>query len=369
MINGFLLFLIVCALSAQNILKKAFGLRVTGGVYSFSAISVCFALLVFILTSGGQFHFSFSLFLYSLGFAVAYCTAVVSSMQALLCGSLSLTALICQYALIIPTFYGIFFLSEKTDLLLFIGLLLLFISLLLTNLSGKKEKKPSLRWVLFVSLAFLGNGFCSTFQTAQQNAFDGQYRSEFMIMALVVTLLFLLAVVFLRERKEMKAVLQKGTGLGAFCGLFNGLVNFLVLYLAPRMSASVMFPVIAAGGVALTALVAIAYYREKLSARQWVGVVLGMGAIVLLNLYTKKFDVMAHRTFLFNFIMRGESLRPTVFPPFAVRILWEWLCRRSWDREVLGRLRERHSFPKVLRRKAERAFFSSVRSQSVRGQY
>ena len=54
--------------------------------------------------------------------------------------------------------------------------------------------------------------------------------------------------------------------------------------LTANVQDSVMFPVIAAGGVALTAFVAITYYRERLSARQWTGVLLGIVAIVLLNL-------------------------------------------------------------------------------------
>lgn len=284
MIDALFLFVIVLAISAQNIVKKAFGLRVTGAVYSFSAISVFFALLVFVLTSGGSFHFTPKILFYSFGFAASYCAAVVFSTAALLCGSISLTALICQYALLIPAFYGIVFLSEKADFMLVIGLVLLAASLLLTNLSGKREKKTSLRWLFFVTIAFLGNGLCSTFQKAQQRAFSGQYKSEYMIIALFVTFLFLVGMAFLRERKAVSLALTKGGLLGACCGVCNGLVNYLILVLATRMPASVMFPIVAAGGVAVTAFVAVVYYRERLSAKQWVGVALGITAIVLLNI-------------------------------------------------------------------------------------
>ena len=221
MINGLLLFLIVFSLSAQNVLKKAFGLRVENVVFSFSAITVFFALLFFFVTSGGNLHFSFDLFLYSFAFAAAYCTTVIFSLKALLCGSMALTSLICQYSLLIPTFYGIVFLSESAGVFLYVGLALLMLSLLLTNLTGKKEKKPSLRWVIFILIAFFTNGLCSTFQKMQQIAFDGRYKSEFMIMALAMALVFLIAASFMKEKEKIKLVLKKGAIFGAFCGIYR----------------------------------------------------------------------------------------------------------------------------------------------------
>ena len=50
------------------------------------------------------------------------------------------------------------------------------------------------------------------------------------------------------------------------------------------MPASVMFPVISAGGVVLAALVSVLLYKEKLQSQQWIGMCLGTRAIVALNL-------------------------------------------------------------------------------------
>lgn len=62
------------------------------------------------------------------------------------------------------------------------------------------------------------------------------------------------------------------------------MVNYLVLVLSNKMPASVMFPVISAGGVLLSALVSVMIYKEKLSAWQWLGIILGIIAIVALNM-------------------------------------------------------------------------------------
>ena len=46
--------------------------------------------------------------------------------------------------------------------------------------------KITWKWILYVLLAFLGNGACSTVQVLQQRTFAGAYKNELMIMALLI---------------------------------------------------------------------------------------------------------------------------------------------------------------------------------------
>ena len=69
----------------------------------------------------------------------------------------------------------------------------------------------------------------------------------------------------------------------SICGLANGAVNFFVLVLSNKMPASVMFPIISAGGIVTTALISIFVYREKLSLPQKIGMFLGIAAVVVLS--------------------------------------------------------------------------------------
>ncbi len=64
----------------------------------------------------------------------------------------------------------------------------------------------------------------------------------------------------------------------------NGLVNLLVLYLNGRMSASILFPLISGGSMVLILLWSLLVRKERFSARQTVGFLLGILSIVLLNL-------------------------------------------------------------------------------------
>ena len=82
----------------------------------------------------------------------------------------------------------------------------------------------------------------------------------------------------------MKRAFAKGWYFMLICGGFNGLCNLLVMLCSVLMSASVMFPIISAGGIILTAIVSVLFYKEKLTRMQYAGFVLGILAIVLLNL-------------------------------------------------------------------------------------
>ena len=113
---------------------------------------------------------------------------------------------------------------------------------------------------------------------------NGRYKNEFMITALFITLVMLTIFMLLHEKKEMLTNLRSGFVWYAVCGLANGLVNYLVLVLSTRMAASVMFPIISAGGIVVTAFIAVFGYKEKLSTHQMLGLGLGIGAIILLNL-------------------------------------------------------------------------------------
>ena len=285
MLDGLLLLLVVVFVSAQQVTKKGFSGRVSGGTMTFSAASCVAALVVFLITSGGKLVFSTEYLGYSALFAVSYGAAVVFGVLAIQTGPLSLTSLLTSFSLLIPTFYGIFVLHEPVSVTLYVGLALLLVALVLINLEKKGEKKQiTLRWVVYVLLGFVGNGACSTVQKVQQLAQNGAYKSEFMIAALIMAILAMSVCALLMERGAIRESLKKGVAFYIPCGLANGIVNFLVIVLAARMDASVMFPVISGGGIVLAFLISILFYKEKLSRWQILGSVLGLVSVVLLNL-------------------------------------------------------------------------------------
>lgn len=284
MLNAIFLCASVIGISAQGVIKKFYNGRAKNrGVLIFGAVSVLSACLFFIVSGGFKFDFEVGILPYAMGFAVSYGTAIVAGFLAIKWGALSLTSLITSYSLIIPTFYGLIFLDEPSSLTFWIGLSLLLVSLFLIN-SRKAELKISVRWVVAVALAFLGNGVCSAVQNASLRRFDGAYKNEFMIVSLLVVSVILFFAAFIAERGDIGYTVRRGGYLMVLCGVANGAVNLFVMLLATRMRASLMFPIISAGGIILTWTVSRFIYKEKLTVSQNFALVFGIAAVILMNL-------------------------------------------------------------------------------------
>lgn len=280
------LFLILIALgcSVQRIVRKPYALKNGGkGSFAFSLLSVVAALLFFVC-SAGEFQFNVGILPYAALFALSYGTGIVCTFCAIASGPLSLSGLLISYSLLLPTLYGLIFLHDTVSVWFYPGIALLMVSLFL--LGKKNEKAPiTLKWVIFVFLAFLGNGFCTIAQKMEQVAFDGAYKNEFMIVALaMVAVVLVICILCSNERREVKTYVRTGWHLALVCGIANGVVNLLVMVLSGRMPAALMFPLISAGDIVITYFVSRFLYKEKLSAAQQWSLILGVGAIVFLNL-------------------------------------------------------------------------------------
>ena len=282
MVNLFYLVTIIIGISGQSIVKKMYTNKVAdGGIYFFNTVLSAAALLFFAVTSS-KLHFNLSFVPYSIGFAAAYSVASVFAVLAIANGSLSLTSLFTSYSLMIPTFYGLM-IGDTVGMGFIPGMVMLVVSLFLTNKTGEKAK-ISFKWIVYVFLSFVGNGMCTVVQKMQQVASNGAYKNEFMIVALAIVTVVMLVMAMFKERKEIKAYAKVGWFWAIVCGALNGLVNLFVMILSGRMAVSIMFPLISAGGLIVTYIVSRFFYKEKLTKMQFIGFIFGLAAVVFLNI-------------------------------------------------------------------------------------
>lgn len=281
--NALLLLTTLVCLSMQSVFRKIYAGRTGGGgVYTYTVIAGAGTLLFFIATSKG-FVWDARIIPYAVIFAISYIVAGVFGLKAIATGSLSLTSLVTNCSLILPTFYGLIFLSEESSVFLYAGIILLIAALVMVNKTGETTPVTG-KWLLFVSVAFIGNGMCSISQKAQQDAFAGAGKNELMIIALAIVVVVNFVFVLLTERKNLVSYVKKGWLNGLLGGAFNGVVNLFVMFLVGRLPASVVFPLISGGGIVLTYIISRVFYKEKLSRQQTIGFMLGIASIVLLNL-------------------------------------------------------------------------------------
>lgn len=277
-----LLICLIVFVAAQSIIKKQYNLKAEyPKVFFFSAVTAAAEVVFFAISSGFRFEFVPELVPYSIAFAVVFSAMLIGGFLSISWGPLSITMLIISYSLLIPTFYGLFK-GETIGITGIIGGILLLISLFLIR--AKKEKMNfSVKWLIAVMVTFVVNGISSVILDIQPERFDGKYKNEFMIMAMLLSSIILLVAALIRKEKIFKEK-RLCLAMGAANGVSNALVNLLVMYLASRIASVILFPVVSAGGILLGFIMAIFVYHEKLSKMQTIGYFIGVASIVLLKL-------------------------------------------------------------------------------------
>jgi drug/metabolite transporter (DMT)-like permease len=278
-----LLVIIVASIAAQNALKKQYNLHSKKPApFFFSLVLSLIAMLFFIATSGFHFEFDPGIIVYSIGFAISYGAALIGAILAIASGPLALTLLFSSYSLLIPTVHGLIALDEKLGIAGIIGLALLFLSILFINIK-KENEKINLKWLVYVLISFFGNGFCSLVQKLEQIEFNGAYKNEFMVLALLICSV-MLTVLSVCSREDVKSEFKRCLLLGGISGACNGAVNYSVLIAAGLLPSSVLYPSISAGGIVCGFLIAVLLYKEKLTKLKYVGYALGLVSVILLNI-------------------------------------------------------------------------------------
>lgn len=283
--NVILLSIVMLAMVLQSVGQKQYNKKTENkGTYIFNAVCTMSAAVLFLCLNKGFFQFEAGILPYVFGFAVAYGSAVLFSFLAIREGSMSFTCLATSYSLFIPTVYGLLFLKESASIYLYIGMALLALSIFFIN-NKKGDNAFTVKWLVFALLAFLGNGMASTVQTMQQLRFAGNYKSEFMIAALFIVSMLFWVLALVQEKDIVFPCTKKAGVYMIFTGLANAVVNLLVMTLVSRgMPASIMFPVISGGGIVLTTMVSVLFYKEKLTLQQYIGLLCGAASVVFMSL-------------------------------------------------------------------------------------
>ncbi len=275
--------------AGQAIAIKKFNLKTAGDNIAplfFNLFSCILAMIFFVskaFITNGELALHLPTFLYAIVLGLTYVAATVFYTYTVRFGPLALSALVLAYSLTIPTLYGIFFLGENVSIYAIIGFVLLVASIWLIN-HKKGKAKITLKWVIFAALTFLMNGICATMQKAHQAAFPGEYQSELMAYGVTIAVVISIVYVAIVTKCKRPAALKPAALLGSANGILNGAYNTCTVFLASRMFASLLYPLLSAGDIVITFLVSFFLFKERYSKMQYIGVVLGVGAIVFLNL-------------------------------------------------------------------------------------
>lgn len=275
-----LLFLNVFANIIQSIISKEYTKLKSTSSLCYAMFSSLFSLIYFVIISKFNLSFNKSIVIYSLFCGLGIIASTVCCNMAVRTGSLALTNLIQNFSLAVPTLFGIFILKEPIGNFTVLALVFLVISLFLTNLKKEKYSINS-KWIIWISISFLGNGLFATIQKLHQSITGGKQGNELMVLALFIAVIVLFIIILIFDRGSIKISL-KNCYLPAAHGTMNGIGNMTLLLLAPIASASLVYPLLTSCSMVILTFISFLLYKEKFSVRQIIGIVFGIISSVLL---------------------------------------------------------------------------------------
>lgn len=288
--NYFLICVTMTACLVFELLKKFYTKHAGDSVfYQYIFVTAMSFVALAVLCCFGFEKTSFFTVWLGIAFGTATFIQTAVYLSAVKCGPLSFTSIVTAFSTVIPVLAGSVVWGEKIKSLQIAGIVLMAISIVLSVLKNEKDKGFSKKWFLFAIILFLVTGSIGVMQKVHQKSDYAVESGSFLITAFICAFV-LSGIISLIMLKRENVTFEKGKSLlillivVAVCGICSAFNNKLNLYLSGVINSAVLFPLLNGGGAVLTITFSVIIFKERLSLRQWIGVVLGIGAIVLLCL-------------------------------------------------------------------------------------
>lgn len=201
-------------------------------------------------------------------------------------GSVSLCSLIYASCFVIPTVFSTLAFNEAFSVFRIIGIALMLFSVALVSVKGDVNSSNGKWYLVFAFMAMICAGLLGILQKTFSSKYGSENVNSYLFFSFLFMLIFSLVISFFSGKKYASA---KRCGRKFYVCAFAAAVSIVVankmnLYLAGALPGLVFFPVINGGTIMLSAVMSVILFKEKLRASAWVGILLGIFAIVLIAL-------------------------------------------------------------------------------------
>ncbi len=198
-------------------------------------------------------------------------------------GGLSVVSVAGKMSVVIPVVFGILVYNESMSFLKFIGIVLALIAVYLTAYK-KGTVTINSNLMFLVLLLFVGSGIIDTMIKYIETNFVAKNEIEFFIAStfLMAGIIGILILFYQLIQKQTSFSFKSIIG-----GLVLGIPNYFSLYFLvkalqhPTLESSTLFTINNVLIVTLTSLLGIVLFKEYLSPRNKIGILLAIAAIVM----------------------------------------------------------------------------------------
>ena len=282
-----LILLAILIHQGAGMIVKHYGNKYGSGGMFFNAVICLFSMLFFILTDKNGLYFPPMLFAFGLVSCLMYAAGFGFMYLALQCGSYALTRLIASMSGIIAILYGIVFLEEPAGWLTYLAIGLVFLSVILMNYRKKEQREKkgfSLKWLIYVLITALSNGLIAVLTRMQQLHFNDACSNEFKILSLGGACIALVIIGLFTDKGRFRQTLRQGTLHGTLAGLLNGANNYLTMTVYLFIPISLATSLRTGLEILASFAVSVLIYRETFTRRQVISALIGIVALVLLQI-------------------------------------------------------------------------------------
>lgn len=220
----------------------------------------------------------------AMGMALCGTVYTVLGFQILELGGMALySTFLMSGGMLLPYVYGCLFLEEKVTLLGVLGTLVVLTAIILSNFAKQKLSKKLLLLCLAV---FVMNGAVSIISKCHQisSVYTPVSSANFVVYTSIAKLVFSAMALLLYGRRGTVLLQQRHRSLGAVAGasIFSAASYLLQLIGAKALPASVIYPIITGGSIVFSAVAGRLLFKERLSLRQVICILLCIVGAVLL---------------------------------------------------------------------------------------
>lgn len=191
-----------------------------------------------------------------------------------------------RMSVVIPISIAVIFYGDHLTLFKIVGIMLALVAVYLVSHKESSTKSSQKLWWLFPAIIFICSGIIdSGINYAQRHLIDDTNFDAF--LACIFSTAFILGSIFLIQQllvgKQKLQAISIPTGLAM--GLLNfGCMYFFVLALNSNLfETSTLFPINNLTVLTLSTVISVLIFKEKLSKKNWLGIALSLGAIIILG--------------------------------------------------------------------------------------
>lgn len=202
-------------------------------------------------------------------------------------GSVSLTALINGFYILFPTVLGIAAYGERIVPVQMLGAAL-FVATMLLTVTPEQRRRNDGKWLAMALACMAASGTVNALQKVHQHTAAHAEYTSFIVLNNIAAFVFSLLIYWIHrartgERRTAPFTPRVVAPIG-LVGLILGLYNMLTLYLSGRLDSVIMYPAINVINMAFTTLWSVTVFKDRLSRRKALALLIGTASIVLIGM-------------------------------------------------------------------------------------